>query len=243
MFAGISEHEMASALDAAAHEAIEAAGIARPPVSAIELASSRAMTVALDRGQCERARLVRLKATGDGGSIFLRPEPRSERRQWAVAHELGELLAHRVFDALGVDPREAARGAREAIANQLASRLLLPSMWFFDDARQFDWDLLRLKERYATASHELIVRRMLDGPRQIVISIFDRDRMNFRRGNWSFRAPPITPAETTCQQTVHRTGSEETVFDGLRRVQGWPVHEQDWKREILRLECEEDLEL
>jgi len=42
-----------------------------------------------------------------------------------VAHEIGEHLAHRVFQRLAVDPRDTPSGTREQVANALASRLLL----------------------------------------------------------------------------------------------------------------------
>ena len=52
---------------------------------------------------------------GRGGSratILLRPEPRHERRHWAVAHEIGEHVAHRVFAGWGADPREGRQRPR-----------------------------------------------------------------------------------------------------------------------------------
>ncbi len=82
--------------------------------------------------------------------------------QWAIAHELGECERHRVFEFLQVDPREAPPAAREAVANHLASRILLPREAFSADATACGWDLPELKSRYTTASHELIARRMLD---------------------------------------------------------------------------------
>ncbi len=112
-----------------------------------------------------------------------------------MAHEIGELFADRVFDELGVDPREAPSGARETVANQLAGRLLLPREWFGEAGAECGWDLFELKERFATASHELIARRMLDFPPSIGITIFDNGRRTFRRGNLPNRMPPLVPLE------------------------------------------------
>ena len=114
----------------------------------------------------------------------MRPEPRLERRQWAVAHEIGEHVAYRVFLQWGVDPRETAPKAREAVANNLAGRLLLPTAWFAADGAACGWDLLALKARYRTASHELIARRMLECRPPVIISIFDHRRISFRRSNF-----------------------------------------------------------
>ncbi len=114
------------------------------------MAQSLRITVGIDDGQQGRARCVRLK--GQRGqppraAVLLRSEPRSERRQWALAHEIGEQLAPRVFSRLGVDPRETSPKAREAIANQMAGRLLLPRAWFFHEAQHCSWDVAALKRR------------------------------------------------------------------------------------------------
>ena len=66
------------------------------------------------------ARFVRLRRHAPDfgkGSIFIRPDPRPERLQWAVAHEIGESRAADVFRRLGVRAVEAAAGAREMVAN------------------------------------------------------------------------------------------------------------------------------
>ena len=100
---------------------------AAPPVDALTLARALHLSVAWDERQSGRGRIVRLSefaGTPSRGSILLRPDPRLERQQWAVAHEIGELFASRVFDQLGIDPRKAPAGARETLANQLAGRLL-----------------------------------------------------------------------------------------------------------------------
>lgn len=52
-------------------------------------------------------------------------------------------------------PNELNAETREHTADCLASRLLLPTRWFFVDGRSSSWDLRALKARYFTASHEL----------------------------------------------------------------------------------------
>jgi hypothetical protein len=166
----------------------------------------------------------------------LRPEPRRERLHWTVAHEIGETCAHRVFDFLGVDPREAAPAARESVANQLAGRLLLPRVWFGPDARQCGWDLIELKRLYPTASHELIARRMLDFPAPVVITVIDNGRRTWRLGNLPGRLPPLSPLEQSTWQQAHASAEPATDEAPACRVQAWPVHEPPWKREIVRAE-------
>jgi len=208
------------------------------PIDAVQLAAGLGINVAFDASQAGRARLVRLgRAAGAvQQAVLLRPEPRAERIQWAVAHEIGEMLAHQVCGALGMDPREASPGERERLANQLATRLLLPAHWFAEDALQCDWDLVTLKQRYTTASYELIARRMLDFPPPAVISVFDQGRLSFRRAAPGRSAAAVMPLEWSCWREIHSAGSVAQRNNGPFRVRGWAVHEPGWKREILRLD-------
>ena len=96
-----------------------------------------------------------------------------------------------------------------------------------------------MKARYATASHELIARRMLECRPPVIISIFDHGRPSFRRSNLPGRVPPLSPAERACWQPVHEYNRAERTYDGLLAIQGWPIHEEGWRREILRTEVEE----
>jgi len=235
--------ELTAALDVTIAELFDSAGIVGPPVDAVALARRLGFTLAWDDRQSSRARLVRLagRAPCDGFSILLKHDPRPERRQWAVAHEIGEYLSPRVFDALAVDPRTAPLIARERIANLLASRLLLPTDWFYADAIAIDWDLLELKRRYGTASHELIARRMLDLSVPVILSIIDQGRLEFRRSNVPGRVPPLSPGERDCWQQVHAEHRPiGPVESGPTLVRGWPIHEPGWRREILRLELSEE---
>lgn len=246
MLPEFAREELAAGLDAVAMEVLVEAGVERPPVDAFDVAEALGITVAFDDRQHGRGRYVRLRGRGGGrprATILLRPDPRPERRQWAVAHEIGEHAAHRMFALLGVDPRETVPNAREVVANHLAGRLLLPGAWFAADGSNCGWDLLELKARYPTASHELIARRMLECRPPVIISIFDHAQLHFRRSNLPGRAPPPSSVEMDCWETVHRRSRPKQTYDGLRKIQGWPVHEEGWKREILRAEAEESVEL
>lgn len=243
MFSTLTPEEWAASLDAVAAEVLDAAQVYRPPVDALALAHAVGLTVATDDCQQGRARYVHLRAHRGRASrptILVRSDPRVERRQWAVAHEIGEHVAHRVFHRLDVDPRTVSPRVREAVANQMAGRLLLPTARFVPDAAAADWDLLALKIRYATASHELIARRMLELTAPAIISIFDQGRLTFRRGNLPGRTPPPSAEEIRCWKAAHRDNRPGEASVGMNRIRAWPVHEPDWKREILRTEiaCE-----
>jgi len=241
MFPGMTCEEISAGLDAVVMQILDDAGIDGPPVDALCVARSLGITVAEDERQQGRARYVRLggrRGRSMRATVLLRPEPRIERRHWALAHEIGEHLAHRVFAGLGTDPRETSPMAREAVASQMAGRLLVPTSWFGPDARLLGWDLLALKSRYQTASHELIARRMLEMPVPAIITIFDQGQLYFRRSNVPGRVPAPSSAEVHCWQRVHDRGRPERATDALLTIQGWPVHEEGWKREILRTDVE-----
>lgn len=240
----MTAEEVSAGMDAVVMEVLREGGIAGPPVDAVRLARTLGVAVAEDDRQPGRGRYVRLV----GGcrrkpqpAILVRPEPRRERSQWTVAHEIGEHVAHRLFLRLGVDPAEVTPEARESAANQMAGRLLLPGEWFAEDGALLGWDLLLLKRRYATASHELIARRMLEMPTPLIVTIFDQSRLHFRRSNVPGRVPALSPAEQDCWRTAHHSACPHEQFDGLSTIRAWPIHEPGWKREILRTEVQFEL--
>lgn len=220
-----------SALDDVAADLLESAVWHEPPVDALALAERLDVLVALDAGQDARGRHKKL---GGQPSIFLKPDERPERVQWAAAHELGEFAAWRVFERVDVANEEVTPRLREGVANLMASRLLLPFDWFREDARDLDGDLLQLKRRYTTASHELIAWRLLDLPGQAIVTIFDHGRVTRRRSNGPVPSPRLLPAEQVLQQRVHTEGQAFELRQPGLRIQGWPIHEPGWKREILR---------
>jgi hypothetical protein len=97
---------------------------------------------------------------------------------------------------------------------------------------------VRLKEIYVTASHELIARRMLDFPPQVTVSVYDQNRLTWRKSNAGFRIPKLSVREIACRRQAYERG--QIVYDdGPPRLRVWPVHELLWKREIMRVEVDE----
>lgn len=220
-----------TAVDDVVESILEESAWKEPPVDVLELARRMGVEVAIDTRQQGRGRHKRLRGRS---AIFLRPDPRPERLQWAAAHEVGELVAHRLFSTMNCDPREIAPDAREQSANLLASRLLLPTRWFAADAEHMQADLLRLKSRYCTASHELIALRLLDFSPPAVVTLFDQGRVTRRRCNSSPMPPRLLPSEWDCWRCVHHSGQPVHCLEEGIRITGWPIHEAGWRREILR---------
>src|SRR3954466_10635137 len=210
MLSEIPDDEFAAALEACAAEVLWEAGVNGPPVDALAVAEGLQLVVTRDYSMPNRGRFVRLaerEENGGGvGTIVVGLAERPEREQWGVAHEIGESIAYRVFSRLGVSFNEALPTARELVANRMASALLLPRRWFAVDGRECDLDLLELKERYCTASHELIARRMLEMRPPIVITVCDQGRIYWRRSNVTSRPPDPLREEKAVWRSVHQTG-------------------------------------
>lgn len=247
MFSEIPNEEFAAAVDACAAEVLWEAGVTEPPIDALAVADGLQLVVARDFAMPYRGRFVRLAdhdgLVGGQGTIVVGAAERPEREQWAVAHEIGESVAYRVFERLGVAFDESLPTAREQVANRLANSILLPRRWFAREGNECDWDLLALKDRFCTASHELIARRMLDMRQPIVISVCDHGRITWRRSNVMCRPPALLMEERDAWQACHTGGLPMDEFvdgeTGIERIRAWAVHEPEWKREILRSEVAE----
>lgn len=228
----LSRDEVVEKIDESVRDLLRGAGVEGPPVDAIALAQGHlGMIVCLDRRQQGRGRAQRAAGRKQ---IFLKPEPLEERHQWTVAHEIGEHLKVALLQRIGINPEETPVMAGESLANLFANRLLLPSFWFRDDARASGFDVLELKKKYSTASHEVIAMRLLDMPEPCIITIVDNDHIKKRRSNaWPTRKE-LEPVEEKCQRYVSTYSRPKVIREGGWTVQGWPVHQSDWKREILR---------
>jgi Zn-dependent peptidase ImmA (M78 family) len=232
MIEDLSREEVHGAIDRVVEELLEAANVAGPPVDAIALAQRHLrMLVCLDRQQPQRGRAQR---AGGRKQIFLRPEPTEERHQWTVAHEIGEHFKPQLLERLGIPPEQTRVMMGESLANLFANHLLVPSAWFGDDARQHDYDVLDLKQKYRTASHEVVAWRMLDLTAPCIITVVDNDHIHRRRSNAFSTRKELEETEKQCQRYVNHYSRPRVVRANGWTVQGWPVHQSDWKREILR---------
>lgn len=224
--------DVVATIDRMVEELLAQANIETPPVDAIALAQKTlGMVVCLDSRQSQRGRAQR---TAGQRHIYLKPEPREERHQWTVAHEIGEHLKSDLLARLGFQPGEAKPMTGESLANLFSYRLLVPTCWFAADAPALDYDLLALKEKYPTSSHEVLAWRWLDLPDSCVVTILDNGIIHRRRSNAWPTKRELSPAEKKCQRYVNEKSKPYRVREGGWTVHGWPVHQADWKREVLR---------
>jgi Zn-dependent peptidase ImmA (M78 family) len=229
--------DVVAVLDQIVKELLEQAGVEGPPLDAIALAQRHlGMTVALDSRQQQRGRVQR---AGRRPQIFLRPEPTEERHQWTVAHEIGRHLRDQIYERLNLTHEDAQAMTGESLMNLFSSRLLVPTHWFAADAPALNYDLLELKKRYCTSSHEVIALRFLDLPEPCIVTVIDNDQVHRRKSNGPRITKELEPVEQKCQRHVRERSEPYTLREGGWTVQGWPIHQQDWKREILRSVVEE----
>lgn len=247
MWLDLPVEDLSAALDDCVEELLWEAGVVTPAVDAFHVALQLGMTIATHPTPGQRAERVELAYGSSATStsvILVADDERNERRQFSVAHEIGEFAAHRVFERLAVDPRHLPAGTREQVANSLAGRLLVPHRWLRARGLEFDWDLMLLKQSFETASCELIARRMLDMRPKIVLTLFDLGHPVWRKKNFSGECGPLLEAEWNAWTRCHATGMEQcepnvATEAGDADVRCWAIHEPDWKREIMRTEISE----
>jgi Zn-dependent peptidase ImmA (M78 family) len=228
----LSHEEVHDVVDRTVTELLAAAGVQAPPVDTIQMARGHlGMTVSLDRAK-QRPRGRK--------QIVLREEPTEEQQQWTVAHEIGEHYKADLLRSLAVSRDESRPMSGESLANLFASHLLVPMLWFRSDAPALDFDLLELKKRYATASHEIIAWRLIDLPSPCIVTLVDNNHVQRRRSNAHRVRKELHPVELACQRYVHTHGEPHVVAKDGWTVQGWPVNRSGWEREILRSVVEDD---
>jgi hypothetical protein len=229
----LARDEIVAVIDRLVEEVLSHAAVTRPPVSAIDLAKRLGLEVRFHKTEGRHGKdPLNRSVTAD-----LKPEASEEARQWLAARAIGQRYKKEIMTHLDA----ADDGiAGESLANVFAYHLLVPACWLADDIKAIGYDLLSLKERYRTASHEVIAWRFLDLPERCIVTIVDNDVVSRRRSNGVRVTRQLSPPERQCQRYVNHYSRPRTVQAQGWTVRGWPVHCTDWKREILRSTVEED---
>lgn len=219
----LSREELTQCVDRVVAELLSEAGVEGPPVDALAVARKH-LRLSLAEGGRSRGRRAGLP----------RPEPTEERQQWEAAVAVGRHLEPALLRALGIEPEERPALLGVSPVNLFAERLLAPTRWFAADAAGCGYDLAELKQRYRTAACERLAWRLLDLAEPCIITVVDNDSVYRRRSNaWRVRKE-LAPAEKQCQRHVSEHCKPHEVRAGGWTVQGWPVHQEGWKRQILR---------
>jgi hypothetical protein len=223
----LTREDLHHAADRLVEELLATAGVTQPPVDAVALAKRQGLVLREDKHPPARGR-------SKGGVIVVSPEASDEARQWAAAQALGERLKPDLLRRLGLDPAARIGLTAESFAGLIAQRLLTPLAWFAGDACACSWDVPALQRLYTTASLELVAQRLLDLPAPCIITVVENGAVHRRRSNAWRVTKALQPAEQECQRYVHHYSRPRVVSADGWTVQGWPVHQADWKREILR---------
>jgi hypothetical protein len=235
----LMREEVHHLVDRVVEEVLERAGLAAPPVDALALVRHLRLPVNPE----DLLQTGRAKRTRGGRQAAPMAEASAEQQQWVAAHAIGEHFKPTLLERLGVTPEQARGLGGGSLVNLFAQHLLAPACWFGGDARACAYDLPQLKDRYPTASHELLALRLLDLAEPCIITIVDNEHIHRRRSNaWPVRRELSEP-ERQCQRYVHEYSRPRVVRAAGWTVQGWPVHQTDWKREILRSVVEDDVPL
>lgn len=217
----VTRDDLLAAIEVVVADLLDAAGVHEPPVDALLLAR-RHLGIALPADARQG------HAAGP------------ERRQWTAAQQIGDTLKPRVLTRLGIPADQKRPMIGESLTNLFAFRLLLPTPWFTAAARSHDADLLALRELFPTASPEVVALRLLDLDDPCIITIHDNGSIVRRKGN-AYRPPKVLArAERECLDHVHEYSRVYSVSAEGWRVQGWPIHSVDWRREILRSVVDEE---
>ena len=225
-----SREDINAAVDKAVVELLDASAVAVPPVDALYLAQQHlGMVLRID----DNKRVGRVRPSASG-VIVLPAGLAAEQAQLAVARAIGTFLKPAIMDRLGV-PREEQKGLLgTSLAGLFASRLLMPTRWFTPEAARCAFDVPVLQHVFATAPADAVAWRLLDLDEPCVMTIIENAAVLRRRSNaWRVGAA-LSPAEQECQRHVHESGRPHVVRSRRWTVHGWPCHESDRKREILR---------
>ena len=223
----LSREDVHKAVDELVAELLAEAGVTEPPVDAVALARH----LGLEPGGARRGKPRR--------EILALAEPTEEQRQRDAAAELAEHLKGDLLARLGIDPDGPRPLLGQSLSRLFVEHLLVPAVWLADEARTCGGDLFELKERFATAGHELIAFRLLDLGQPSVVTVVDNERVTQRRSNAFAVGRELAPAEKACLRQVQRYSRPCGVCEDGWDVRGWPLHRADWKREVLRAVVEE----
>ncbi|NBR05305.1 MAG: hypothetical protein EBT92_05995 [Planctomycetes bacterium] len=118
--------------------------------------------------------------------------------------------------------------------NLIAQRILVPTHWLKSLVLKLDYDLLELKRIFKTSAYEVIALRLLDLENPCIITIVDNGHIFKRKSNCCNPPKILSPTEAMVLDYVHENSRTKRINDQGWQVTGWPVHQLDWRREILR---------
>jgi len=214
-------------LDLLVEEFLTASEILQPPVNPETLLKNKACSF-FGLGAPSRSKKPQLTS-------FDSTEPNSNliKQHWNQAQQLATALQIEAKARWAkCNDEQSALGI--SWINLLAQRILVPTHWFKSLASSTDYDLPALKKIFPNAAYEIIALRMLDLPQTCIITLVDNSHITKRKSNHFKASKLLEPIESLVLNYVHENSRPKHLNENGWRISGWPVHQLDWRREILR---------
>lgn len=155
------------------------------------------------------------------------------KKQWLAAQTLASSLQKEAKVRWEKsNDNQASQGI--SFINLIAQRILVPTHWLKSIALSVDYDLIELKRIFKTPAYEIIALRMLDLENPCIITIVDNGHIFKRKSNCCIPPKTLSHTEAMVLNYVHENSRPKKANDQGWQVSGWPVHQLDWRREILR---------
>lgn len=214
-------------LDNLVQEFLVKASLHQPPIDAYALLNAKAwQLLELDAPSPHSKKSVQVFDPKESESAEV-------KKQWLAAQSLASSLQKEAkLRWEKANDTQAAQGI--SFINLIAQRILAPTQWLKTLALSVDYDLLELKRIFKTPAYEIIALRMLDLDSPCIITIVDNGHISKRKSNCCNPSKILSPTEAMVLNYVHENSRPKKVNDQGWQVAGWPVHQLDWRREILR---------
>lgn len=214
-------------LDNLVQEFLTLASFHQPPIDADALLNAKAwQLLGLDAPSPHSKKSVQVFDPKESESAEV-------KKQWLAAQTLASSLQNEA-KARWEKSNDTQASHGISFINLIAQRILVPTHWLKTLALSVDYDLLELKRIFKTPAYEVLALRLLDLHNPCIITIVDNGHIFKRKSNCCIPAKTLSPTEAMVLNYVHENSRPKKVNDQGWQVSGWPVHQLDWRREILR---------
>ncbi len=228
-----TSEELFEAIDRLVAGLLERAGLREPPVDALFVATEHlGLPVHEQAPSAGRGGRVYRHRTA-GAVVSLVPGMTYEQRHQAAAEGIVAALLPELCRKLHLPWPAEQRGLLTQFRPAFVPRLLLPTRWFRAALRECKHDLYALKERFRTASYEMIALRWLDSDTPCIVSIVDDGVPALRRSNTATVGKKLEPAEQICHDRIAQLQQPQRHRSGGWTVYGWPIPDRLTQRIIL----------
>ncbi len=226
--------DLHSAIDRVVGTFLESMRLFQPPVDWVELAVS---IPGIRRETAQEATGLSRRRAASKGKLLFADSLKEESRQRLAAQAISQFLLPKVGDILGIEDGERPP---TSWVRALVERLMVPPLWFRDVWRDENGDFVKVLNRFAFTPLEIVAQRLLDDSEPTVLSIIDHGSLTHRASNGPRAGKVLWPLEKECFEYISHFSRTRRLSQGGMTVSGWPIHQSDWKKEVLRTVLAED---